>query len=111
MPDVSRSLANVVANAVRHHQDRMELAVTVDADARTATFVIDDDGPGVPETERENIFRRFYRPDQGRTRAEGGAGLGVAIARAEIVGVGGTVAVTDSPLGGARFVITVPTKR
>lgn len=44
--------------------------VTFDAEAGTAIFVIDDDGPGVPEAERENVFRRFYRSDQGRARRE-----------------------------------------
>ncbi len=109
VPDVSRALANIVGNALRHRRDRVEIAVRLDPQAATASFVIDDDGLGVPESEREKIFLRFYRPDHGRTRTEGGAGLGLAIAHAEVTHVGGTVAVTDSPMGGARFVITVPT--
>ena len=108
VPDVSRSLINVLANALRHHQNQIELEVSVDQERQAVSFIVDDDGPGVPEAERENIFQRFYRPDHGRTRSEGGAGLGLAIARAEIAQAGGTVAVSDSPMGGARFVITVP---
>jgi len=106
IPDVSRSIANLVANARRHRTSRHTLDVVADRDA--VIVIVDDDGPGVPESEREEIFKRFYRPDDGRVRPDGGAGLGLAIVKAEVAEVGGAVSVGDSPLGGARFIVEVP---
>lgn len=104
--DVSRAVANLVANAHRYKQASVELKVT--SSGRQATFTVDDDGPGIPEEERADVFKRFYRPDIGRRREDGGAGLGLAIAKAEAAHVGGELGVADSPLGGARFSLTVP---
>ncbi|MGI9599257.1 MAG: sensor histidine kinase [Acidimicrobiales bacterium] len=104
--DVTRSIANIVANAKRHARSRVEVGLTT-AEG-WAVITVDDDGPGIPADQRVDIFKRFYRPDTGRARVDGGAGLGLAIARAELTQAGGTVAVDDGPLGGARFSITVP---
>lgn len=106
VPDVTRALANLVANAVRHHEDTVEMSVDVSVDA--VTIAIDDDGPGIPEHEWEHVFKRFYRPDTGRSRRDGGAGLGLAIAKADVDSVGGDLTLAASPLGGARFALTVP---
>ncbi|MGH1493718.1 MAG: sensor histidine kinase [Acidimicrobiales bacterium] len=106
IPDVSRSLANIMANATRHMTSRVDVGVA--AARGMVTITVDDDGPGIPVEQRDAIFKRFYRPDTGRTRADGGAGLGLAITKAELGRVGGSVAVGDSPLGGARFVVVVP---
>jgi signal transduction histidine kinase len=73
--------------------------------------MVDDDGPGVPPSERERIFDRFARLDETRGRDAGGAGLGLAIARAIAVAHDGEVWVERSPEGGARFVIDLPRER
>lgn len=108
IPNVSRSVANVLANARRHSIERVTLDVRL-ADS-VVTITIDDDGPGIPIDERDHVFARFYRPDEGRARRDGGAGLGLAIARSEMKQVLGGVTVDDSPLGGARFTLTVPVR-
>lgn len=111
IPDISRSIGNLVANANRHCRDRVEVRTVLDASTALVTFTVDDDGAGVPESARELVFRRFARLENSRSREadhRGGAGLGLAIARAEVNRVGGTIAVGDSPLGGARFMVTVP---
>ena len=69
---------------------------------------VDDDGPGVPQHERERIFERFARLDESRSRNTGGTGLGLAIVRELVAEHAGTVTVTDSDLGGASFVVRVP---
>lgn len=106
VPDVSRAVANVVANARRHATSSVD--VGVELRDRSVAVVVDDDGPGVPIDERADIFRRFYRPDGARSRSDGGAGLGLAIAKATVNQAGGTITVAESPRGGARFAITVP---
>lgn len=106
VPDVSRAVANVMANARRYATSGVD--VTVECAAGSVSVVIDDDGPGVPVDERAAVFRRFHRPDGARSRADGGAGLGLAIAKATVNRAGGTITIGDSPAGGARFVVSVP---
>ena len=106
IPDITRSVANIVANARRHQTTTVEL--TVGADGTAVRIDVDDDGPGIPVADREDVFKRFFRSDEGRSHRSGGAGLGLAIARAEVGQAGGTVVAGESPLGGARFTIRVP---
>ena len=71
-------------------------------------FTVSDDGPGIPADLRGRVFERFYRTDAARTRAEGGAGLGLAIVRAIAESHAGTVRVTASATGGAEFQLEIP---
>jgi signal transduction histidine kinase len=97
---------NLVDNAARHARSNMALGVR--EVGGEVEVVVEDDGPGVPEDERERVFERFVRLDDARARDAGGSGLGLAIV-AEIVHVhGGSVSVSASPLGGARFVVRLP---
>ena len=101
-----RAVENLVDNARRHARDR--IAVGVRAVDGTALVWVDDDGPGIPESERSRVFDRFVRLDEGRSRDAGGSGLGLAIVL-EIVRVhGGSVRIDTAPLGGARVVIELP---
>lgn len=74
----------------------------------TVVLAVDDDGPGVPTADRERVFERFVRLDEARARDAGGSGLGLAIVRAVVAGHGGSVAVESGALGGARFVVRLP---
>jgi two-component system osmolarity sensor histidine kinase EnvZ len=100
-----RLVGNLVGNALRHGE-RVELRGHHADDWLTVT--VDDDGPGVPEEERDNVFRPFYRLDQARNQDEGGTGLGLAIARDIARGHGGDITLDASPLGGLRAVIRIP---
>jgi len=71
-------------------------------------LIVSDDGPGVPEAERERIFERFVRLDTDRARSAGGSGLGLAIVAEIVAAHGGTVVVEDAPGGGAGFVVRLP---
>ena len=67
-----------------------------------------DHGPGVAEAHASRIFERFYRADEGRNRATGGAGIGLAVCRRLVESRGGTIEVETTPGGGATFVVRWP---
>ncbi|KOG85078.1 sensor histidine kinase [Streptomyces varsoviensis] len=98
---LGRVLGNLVDNACRHAES--EVVVSVRAEGRWLVLAVADDGAGVPEPERERIFERFVRLDDARSRDDGGAGLGLAIARDVAARHGGTLTVRASPSGGACF--------
>ncbi|MDB5040728.1 MAG: integral rane sensor signal transduction histidine kinase [Candidatus Eremiobacteraeota bacterium] len=99
---IARALDNLVANAVHH--GRARLSLTTVRSGGTAVVSVDDDGPGIPAGERSEVFRRFYR---GTSRYEG-SGIGLALSATLARAYGGEVTVGESPLGGARFVLTFP---
>ncbi|MFD7228497.1 ATP-binding protein [Streptomyces sp. NPDC059881] len=105
---LARVLGNLLDNAQRHASG--EVSVTVRREgAERIVLAVADDGPGVPEAERERIFERFVRLDAARTRDAGGAGLGLAIARDVAHRHGGTLTVSGAPGGGALFELRLPT--
>ncbi|MFJ3486046.1 ATP-binding protein [Pseudomonas sp. NPDC090202] len=106
----ARALENLIANAVRYCESRIDIHVDRHVDNGLA-IRIDDDGIGIPEQERELIFEPFYRMDRSRDRDTGGFGLGLAISRRAIECQGGTLTVSRSPEGGARFEILLPWRR
>ncbi|MFB9464808.1 sensor histidine kinase [Streptomyces cinereospinus] len=103
---LGRVLANLLDNAQRHA--RSAVSVTVRRDGGRAVLRVADDGDGVPAADRERIFERFVRLDAARSRDEGGAGLGLAIARDVAARHGGTLTVHDAPAGGALFELRLP---
>lgn len=103
---LGRVLANLLDNARRHA--RSAVTVTVRQAGEWAVFEVADDGDGVPEADRERIFERFVRLDDARGRDDGGAGLGLAIARDVAVRHGGTLTVRETPTGGALFELRLP---
>ncbi|MFE5190159.1 sensor histidine kinase [Streptomyces sp. NPDC056628] len=106
---VGRVLTNLLDNARRH--SRSEVTVSVRARGEWAVVSVADDGDGVPEADRERIFERFVRLDEARSRDDGGAGLGLAIARDVAVRHGGTLTVGRAPAGGALFELRLPRDR
>ncbi|WP_280244443.1 sensor histidine kinase [Nocardia abscessus] len=104
---LARVLGNLVDNAQRHAASTVRVAVERGADGEVVLSVADD-GPGVPDADRDRIFQRFVRLDDARTRDEGGAGLGLAIVRDVVERHRGIIRVTDGAPGGACFVVTLP---
>ncbi len=103
---LSRVIGNLLDNAQRHAEG--SVAVSVAADGRGVRVEVRDDGAGVPEDERERIFERFVRLDDARSRDDGGAGLGLAIARDVAARHGGTLTVHRADEGGAAFRLWLP---
>jgi two-component system osmolarity sensor histidine kinase EnvZ len=100
-----RCLANLVSNAGRFAST---VSITGHRDHRWLTVTVDDDGPGIPASLREDVFKPFLRLDDARNQDEGGTGLGLAIARDIARSHGGDITLGDSPLGGLRASVRVP---
>jgi two-component system, OmpR family, sensor kinase len=102
---LARAVGNLLRNALKYADGRVELSA--ERRGENVDIVVEDDGPGIPEDERERIFTPFYRLDRSRDRASGGFGLGLAIAQRAVAVHRGTLRVERSALGGARFVISL----
>ena len=100
---LGRAICNLLGNARRYADSRVVLHAARAGDA--VTIAVEDDGPGIPAAEREQVFAPFYRLDRSRDRATGGFGLGLAIARKAVTLHGGSLVVEDGTMGGARLVV------
>jgi signal transduction histidine kinase len=108
-PDrVAQALRNVLVNAIAHTRAGGRIRIGAESGSGRVAFAVEDDGPGIPIEQRSLVFDRFHRTDASRSRSIGGAGLGLAIAKAIVEAHGGSIAVTDSELGGARVVLELP---
>lgn len=102
---------NLVDNGIRYNHPGGTVTVDTKRIMGTVLISVSDEGPGVPEEQRERIFERFYRTDASRSRETGGTGLGLAIVKHAAESFGGTVRITDASTGGAKFVISIPVKK
>lgn len=102
---LDQMVRNLLDNAGRHADSTVGVALCQGADR--IELVVDDDGPGIPVEAREQVFERFARLDEARTRGDGGSGLGLAIAAAAAWAHGGSIVIGEAPLGGARFAVTL----
>ncbi len=101
----TRLVTNLASNARRYANS---LNIEAKHGSKWLTLTFDDDGPGIPEKNREDVFKPFFRLDEARNLDDSGTGLGLAIARDIARSHGGNVTLSDSPLGGLRAVIRVP---
>ncbi|WP_018917654.1 ATP-binding protein [Vreelandella zhanjiangensis] len=102
----ARALQNLVSNAMRYCQQ--QILVTATHTSGMLHIRVEDDGIGIPDEEKTNIFTPFYRLDRSRDRATGGFGLGLAISREAITAQEGSLTLEDASLGGAGFHIRLP---
>lgn len=100
-----RCVGNLVGNAVRYGKTVEVSAATND---RTIFIHVDDDGPGIPPENREDVFRAFTRLEASRNPKTGGVGLGLTIALDIVRSMGGDILLADSPRGGLRATIRIP---
>jgi two-component system osmolarity sensor histidine kinase EnvZ len=101
----TRLVTNLASNARRYANT---LNIEAKHGAKWLTLVFDDDGPGIPEKDREDVFKPFFRLDTARNLDASGTGLGLAIARDIARSHGGNVTLGDSPLGGLRATVRIP---
>jgi two-component system osmolarity sensor histidine kinase EnvZ len=102
---IERALDNLIGNGVRYGTEALvSLAIT----EKAVRFTVEDNGPGIPETQREEAIKPFARLDSARNQNQSGVGLGLAIAAELVRGHGGTLALTKSDETGTEFAITLP---
>ena len=104
-----QALLNIVHNAIRYSPAKSRITLNVRRTEREAIVEVVDQGPGIDATHRVKVFDRFFRVDTGRSRSEGGHGLGLAIAKASIERCGGRIEVDSEPGRGSTFRIRLPT--
>jgi len=102
---LGRAVGNLIDNALTYGG---EARVTLASAKSEAEILVEDRGPGIPPAERERVFEPFHRLEESRSREQGGAGLGLAIAREIVTKHGGRLAVEDRPGGGARLRLSLP---
>jgi signal transduction histidine kinase len=106
--ELQRALANLIDNAVRYADSEVVLGVR--AEGGKAVLTVVDDGPGIPDEERERVFERFARLDDARDRDAGGTGLGLPIVRELLRRSDGSIALQDNPSGpGLAATLHLPT--
>ena len=100
---------NIAENAIKYSPEGGRLRIDMDCDTENIIVSFSDNGPGIPEGEREKIFERFYRLDDSRARDTGGTGLGLAIAKEAIEIHGGKITVSAGKDGiGSVFTVSLP---
>lgn len=97
---------NLLDNAVKFGPPEQTVSVTLDTAGERARLTVEDQGPGIAESERRRIFNAFERGRE--TRGTGGAGIGLAVVKQIVHAHRGSVSVNPAPSGGARFVVTLP---
>lgn len=103
-----RALTNLIDNAIRYSGPDTRTTVSVTPIESGVAISVEDEGVGIPRTELERIFERFYRVDRARSRETGGTGLGLAIVRHVASNHGGRVLVESKPGEGSVFTIQLP---
>jgi signal transduction histidine kinase len=101
-------VANLVENAVRHSPRDGHVLVRAIASTDGLCLEVNDDGPGIPEADATRVFERFYRADSARSSRDGGAGLGLAIARWIVELHGGEIRAERREPHGCRMVVRIP---
>ena len=105
---ITRMILNLLDNAVKYTSAGGEISLALTRRNGNAEIVVRDTGIGIPETDRPRIFDRFYRVDKARSRALGGAGLGLSIVRRIVEVHGGEIHIDSTPDRGSTFTVALP---
>ena len=105
---IYESVYNIVDNAIKYSSGGGRVCVRTRMEGAECIIEIEDNGPGISDSEKTKVFDRFYRLDDSRARDTGGTGLGLAISKEAVLLHNGTITVKDAPDGGSIFIITLP---
>lgn len=99
---------NIVDNAIKYTPEGGFVKLGLELSGKTVSVTVEDNGPGIPDCDKERIFERFYRLDDSRARDTGGTGLGLAIAKEAVALHGGEIKALDAENGGSIFIVKLP---
>ena len=102
---IGRCFNNLIDNSIKYSNN---ILISLKKSANSIIIIIDDDGPGIPKNERENVFKPFYKIDKSRSDAKSSVGLGLSIASDIIRSHGGNISLETSPANGLRTKIFLP---
>ena len=102
---MQRCLNNLIENSIKFSN---KIEINFQKLKNNILIVIEDNGPGIPIQERENVFKPFYKIDKSRSEKSSSVGLGLSISSDIIRSHGGKIELTDSSLGGLKAVISLP---
>ncbi len=102
------AINNLIENAINYSPENTKVSISTSIDANIVTVSITDQGIGIPESDLERIFERFYRVDPARSRETGGTGLGLSIVKHVATQHGGEITVWSSPNVGSTFALRLP---
>jgi signal transduction histidine kinase len=105
---IEQVVGNLVSNALRYTPESGNVQIKVEKSAGLVWLTVSDDGPGVAPADLDNIFQRFWRGERSRSRASGGAGLGLAIARQLVEAQGGQIHAVNRSTGGLQISLQFP---
>jgi signal transduction histidine kinase len=105
---VRQIVLNLLDNAVKYGPAGQSVRVALGLDNGWAIISVEDQGPGIPANARDKVWQPYWRLPRERESAVGGSGIGLAVVQELVLAHGGSVAVTDGPSGGARFVVRLP---
>ncbi|MFZ6816930.1 ATP-binding protein [Undibacterium sp. Ji22W] len=103
---LERAIQNLLKNALKYAEKN--IVFTLKQQANAYIVIVEDDGAGIPEADRDKIFEPFYRLDRSRDRSTGGFGLGLAIVKQIVTLHRGSIRISQASIGGARFEINIP---
>jgi len=101
-------IVNLIDNAIKYTQQGGKVEISVGGEGNTAVLEVSDNGPGIPSHALPHVFERFYRTDKARSRASGGAGLGLSIVKAICAAHNAEVKVSSEEGRGSRFRVELP---
>ena len=102
---IERCFNNLIDNSIKYSTS---ILISLKKSANSIIIIIDDDGPGIPENERENVLKPFYKIDKSRSDSKSSVGLGLSIASDIIRSHGGNISLERSPTNGLRVTIFLP---
>ena len=102
---IQRCLNNLIDNSIKYSE---KILISLKKSASNITITVDDDGPGIPKNERENVFKPFYKIDKSRGDSKSSVGLGLSIASDIVRSHGGNILLETSPKDGLRVKIFLP---
>ena len=101
-------LLNLLDNAVKYGPAGQEVRITLKSESDRLRLTVEDEGPGIPDRDRERVWQRFVRLDRDRESPAAGAGIGLSVVRDLVSLHGGRASIEEGAAGGCRMVVSIP---